>query len=701
MKQKLTLLIAAASLALPLSASTTDSLRTANIDEVLVYGTRSILPLKKVPSKIEVISAETIQRSGFTSLPDLLKNYSSVDVIQYPGFNATVGIRGFKPGKAYTTVLINGIPTASENISTIALSDIAQVEILKGPFSSVYGTNAMGGVINIVTVQHKEQLTGRVSATAGSYDTYAGTLALGGRIVSGLSFDLSAGYTSEHTNYKAGNNDILRHNSLAKAIVDPETRGATIPGSTYGVYTGSLRLGYDFSPNWSVNAYENLFIGDAIRTGGSIYGVYGLSQKDITRSLTSLEVLGQVGIHHLALRPYYSFEVSQNYDKAGSGAIINYRRNGQDYGAILQDDMTLGAHRLTLGADYKKSDTKTKSFDATGAQKASYNPDYSTSSLGFFAQTNLSVTERFIVSAGARLDLMRFDLSADSRLNSEAKHEQHLVFSPNLGLKYELARGLRLHASAGTAFAAPDAYRKAGQYTSGKTTTVGNRDLRPESSLTIDGGIGYTNYEKGIDLDATYFYTDHKDMIVDKVTTNPDKTATKTFINSDKARMHGLELMAAYDFGSLVDYAFSLKAYANATLLLHSKMKLAAASDWTPIKYVRSQNVTFGLDFTTREGLQFGLSGRYIGQRWEDNWFGYYPNIRTGLAARVAAEQPDWGSRLQHPSALIFGASLHYTIKQRLGLGVNVDNLYDEHYTEKDGYHMPGRTVRFKLSYQF
>ena len=130
-------------------------------------------------------------------------------------------------------------------------------------------------------------------------------------------------------------------------------------------------------------------------------------------------------------------------------------------------------------------------------------------------------------------------------------------------------------------------------------------------------------------------------------------------------------------------------------------MKLAAASDWTPIKYVRSQNVTFGLDFTTREGLQFGLSGRYIGQRWEDNWFGYYPNIRTGLATRVAAEQPDWGGRLQHPSALIFGASLHYTIKQRLGLGVNVDNLYDEHYTEKDGYHMPGRTVRFKLSYQF
>lgn len=63
-----------------------------------------------MPSKIEVISAETIQRSGFTSLPDLLKNYSSVDVIQYPGFNATVGIRGFKPGKAYTTVLINGIP---------------------------------------------------------------------------------------------------------------------------------------------------------------------------------------------------------------------------------------------------------------------------------------------------------------------------------------------------------------------------------------------------------------------------------------------------------------------------------------------------------------------------------------------------------------------------------------------------------------
>ncbi|WP_152566765.1 TonB-dependent receptor domain-containing protein [Porphyromonas sp. COT-239 OH1446] len=669
-----------------------DSLRSKDLGELVVYGTRSVQPLKKVPGKIELIQAPQIERSSYSNLSDLLKNKGSVDVIQYPGFLANVGIRGFRPGDKYTTVLINGIPLGSGNISTIGLTNIEQIEVLKGPFSSVYGTNAMGGVVNVITKRNKGQLKGTLSSSAGSYGLGSGSLSLGGHIVDNLSFDLSASYNARAHNYKLGSKNFLSLTQAEQDLLDPNTKGIRMPSSTYGVASGNLRVGYDFSEDWSLNFYENFFLGSSIYNGGSIWGVYGSSKKDLNRSTTSFELAGRVaGIHRLTFTPYLSLEKADNYNDATDKAYISSVSDTRTYGAILQDQMRLGSHILTLGLDYKTSDYRTERYKADGSANTLYKPNYKTNSLGFFAQGSLYLLDDALsVAAGVRGDLMRFDLEAYAPLKSAAKRETHTVLSPNLGLKYEIIKGLRLHASAGSAFAAPDAYQKAGSYVMGNRLTQGNPDLKPERSLTIDAGVGYSNHEAGIEVDVTLFDTRHKDMIISHNTGQQvDGLNLSTFINADEAHMRGLEAILSYDFGSLAAYAFSLRAYVNATIMLKTKMKVK--DKWTDMRYVRDQNITFGLEYQGEDGLELGLGGRFLGKRWEDNWFTYYPKLRPNVTQSVT----------RHPSAMIFNASAHYNLTKQLRLGVNFDNLLDEHYTEKDGYHMMGRSFMIKASYRF
>lgn len=187
----------------------TDSLRVHNLQTVTVYSTRTAVPLKKIPAKMELIPSRNIKQSGFNNMTDLLKTQSSLDVIQYPGFSSNIGIRGFKPSGKYVTVLVNGIPAGTDNISTLNTSNIEQIEILKGPFSSIYGTNAMGGVVNIITHKSKDKIHGNVSLFGGSYQTMAGSFNLGGRFEDIFSFDLSLGLDKQNKDYKTGSNNFL------------------------------------------------------------------------------------------------------------------------------------------------------------------------------------------------------------------------------------------------------------------------------------------------------------------------------------------------------------------------------------------------------------------------------------------------------------------------------------------------------------
>lgn len=701
------LAIAVTATAMAMGPMPKDSLSATELGTVTVYATRTPIPLKRVPGKIEVITPTAIERSGLRDLTDVLKNKSSLDVIQYPGFLSNVGIRGFIPDftrSRYVAVLINGIPSGTSNLSTLGLSGVQQIEVLKGPFSSIYGTNAMGGVINVITKKNVDELTGGLSVSAGSYSSGHSTFSLGGGITDRLSFDLNASYEAQALNYKTGNKRLLSTSKLEEAILDPTTRGVEMPLSHFGVFKGNLRVGYVFSPDWSLNIYEDLFLGGGIPGGGSIWGVYGADKKDLNRTMTSAELRGRVGIHRLSFTPYFSRETNDSYKISDAKHYVNYSGITTTWGAILQDEMSLGDHKLVFGLDTRNQDTDSKRFKEDGTPDVLYKPNSSTQNLGLFAQTNLQFfDEALTLSAGLRADFMRFILDENPELKSKRSSENFNIVSPNLGLKYEITEGLMAHATIGSAFSAPDAYNKAGEYETAYGITRGNPDLKPETSITYDAGLSYVNPELGLQLDATYFDTYHRQMIIKVPVGKKGDVGISSFENSDKAHMNGLELIASYDFGSLANYIFSLKAYVNATIMFDSKVKMNKDDFWKQLESVRKQNITFGLEYTSPRGIELALTGRFLGQRYESNWFGSFPNVRKGLSELVNAEMPEIAkhNQLLHPASLIFSASAHYNVNDNLRLGVNLNNIFDEHYTEKDGYHMPGRNVRFSATYRF
>ena len=174
------------------------------------------------------------------------------------------------------------------------------------------------------------------------------------------------------------------------------------------------------------------------------------------------------------------------------GTEPEYRNNSSvstSWGAILQDELRFDAHRLVLGLDTRNQDTDTRSFKADGTSAVPYQPNVSTRGLGLFAQGHISLlADALNLSAGLRADFMNLSLKDNADLRSKATTESFSTLSPNLGLKYELAKGLMAHASIGSAFSAPSAYEKAGEYQTAYGVTRGNAALRPETSLTYESG---------------------------------------------------------------------------------------------------------------------------------------------------------------------------------------------------------------------
>lgn len=677
-----------------------DSLRSMKMQEVTVFASKTNALLKDLPNKVEIISKRQIENSGINNLTDLLKTYANVDVIEYPGYNSYFSIRGFKPTEGkYSTVLIDGVPAGTTNMASLSLGDVEQVEVLKGPFSSLYGADAMGGVINIVTKRSTGALSGKAKVAVGSFQSAQGAFQIGGTITGKWNFDASFDYTSQAQSYKIGKHNLLHTDATDKAILGEDTYGVKMNGSRYNGISLKGRLGYDFSPNWTLDFTEMAFIGKDLPTGGNVWGANGLKKKDVTRYTSKLELKGQVKNHHIFVAPHYTESANLTYNNDADTAYVTTDSKLRTFGFTAQDNVSLGKQSLAFGIDQKTSENKLKSFSYRDVIKAAYKPNYTDASWGIFAQSNLKLfRDRLNLSVGVRYDHINFTLEKTPGLDNDKKSESYDTFNPNLGAKFNLTRALGLHTSFGTAFSMPDAYQKAGQYLYNGTITVGNQDLKPEKSRTWDAGISYDRPQAGLHLDATFFYTWNEDLIVED-TWKEDGQSYKTYQNADKARKSGLELAASYDLGTLFEKDFSLKVYGNLTWMF--KYEDQSKGVWSKTLSVRKQNANFGISYLHQNGLSAGLNGRFMGHRIEKNFIA--AKYRPTLKDLQSETQTDLlaNSLIEHPAFLIFDLQAAYPVKENLSVGLNVNNLFDENYTEKDGYNMPGRSFTVKAVLNF
>lgn len=698
------------------------------LDQVVVTAGRVEQHLKDVPQKIEVVTAIDIERTPALDVTDVLKKTTAVNVIQYPGILSGVGVRGFRPQFSgltqRTLLLINGRPAGTTNLGTIDLNNIERMEVLKGPASALYGSQAMGGVVNIITPQSSGSIHGNLFADYGSYSTYQFGGKAGGSISERMDFDASLTYFQRDENFKMGNGNLFRGwlgadealyqfaDGRDSLISDTRGDGQTRPNTRYGYYTGSARVGYLLAPHWRLDASATLFRADDVESPGDIAsGEMGAGLKDILRNNGELSLAGVAGRHDLNVRLYYANERSTSYVvRTPTGDLVDdpYLMNINDYawyGAQIRDALTFGKQRLIVGYDFNHASSKVKNHAAPvdGVQQQTANaPDAAIFTHAVYAQGQLSfLDDRLKVNPGLRLDLTGFATYETSNytraLMPETRHNAFV--SPSLSMQYALLSELIAHGSIGRAFVTPDASQVAGNIIAGKgsgrlSLSQGNPNLRNESSISEEIGLRYQATTSGWMADAVFFHTTVKDRIAFR--SAPPETPQEidgeevisitNYYNAHDSRIHGLELMGSYDFGALADFRYSLRLFTNLTRTFRAE-DLTVGTDGsttvTAIPNVATSNVNYGLEYANNRDFSIRLSGRFSGRRWDTD----FSHDRRPL--------------VYYPEFMTLDLATSYTFLKAHQLTLTLSNLTDENYYEKRGFSLMGRAYRLRYTLLF
>lgn len=467
-------------------AALADSLPLYQGDDVVVTATRSPQYLKNVLSDVTVITRDQIAKSGQTSLVQLLQTAGGLEVAANggPGQPSSVFLRGTNSNQVL--VLLDGVRIGSATAGTAAfenipLDQIDHVEILRGPASSLYGADAVGGVIQIFTRKGSGNIHPDGSIGYGSYDTSAASAGIGG--ASGpVRFHVQAGYTATEgfsaTNPKAGayiynpDRDPYR-NTNAGAQFSYEFQ----PGQEAGLeaFQSDGTTHFDSGPNTDdVNRHRN-----------SAYAVY--SRNRLTEGWQSLVRLGQ-GID--------DYQVIQ-------GAYPGRYRTVQTQ-FTWQNDVSVPGGNLTLGLEHLNQRV------ASSTQYTQTSRNVNSAFGGYAAQFGKHTIQ---------LNLRRDD---NSQFGAES--------TGSLGYGYRFMPAWRFVGSVGTAFKAPtfnDLYWPLSYGYSG------NPNLKPERSRNYEAGLRFD--QAGQRFKAIYF----DNHISDLIAINSTYTTVENIAN---ARIRGLEI---------------------------------------------------------------------------------------------------------------------------------------------------------------
>jgi len=449
------------------------------LEPVVVTATRIEVPLEDVGKTVTVITAEQLEEQKATSLAEALQNIPGLLVKQQrgPGGLVLIKIRGLD--SEYTQILIDGLAvrdpsdpqgSAVEFMDNILIENIERIEVVRGSSSTLYGSDSVGGTINIITKKGVEIPEFFASFEGGSMSTYQEVAGAQGRI-GAMNYSLTA---------KRIDSD---------GIDDHDAYGETSVAGRFGI-----DLPRDISLTIQLK-YSDSEI-DLNNSPGILAGVLIEDQDDPddTREKTLLNggvVLTQQVSENLdySLKIGY-VDVERNFtfgpegDEFGFGSDTRY--SGNILNAEVQANYSLNeTNLLTVGYEYETEEFEQELGDRKDTPDAARYAAYIQDSL-FLLDETLNIVP------GIRY--MDHD-QAGNRFDWEASASYTLGES-----------GARLHGHVGTGFRAPSLYELYGASVFGSDLfEFGNEDLEPEESLGWDVGIEFKAFEEKIHFDVTYF----------------------------------------------------------------------------------------------------------------------------------------------------------------------------------------------------
>jgi vitamin B12 transporter len=710
------------------------------LQDVIVSSNRMELRRKQLPQKLTIIGSNDIIMNPGNDVGELIKKMGALDVIQRPNVATYATIRGFRPPvepgriNPEVTVLLNGRPSGTQNLALFDPNSIERIEILKGAAGAIYGSSAMGGIINIITKKTKGKVSGNVYGGYGSFETSEMGFAAGGNITSKIDFNLSGTFVDRNADFRFGKGNVFRKMLGSEQVelfpisgtvkeFDTAYDGQKRNGTQMGYRTNSLRIGYQISDKWRVAISGASFLGRGLESSGDLRTL-DAQQGSANRmyNTADLSVKGTIKNHQLWLMGYWMKEENSTFNNYNGTTLITpsptYQRSEgivQWKGSQLQDVFTIGRFtKFIAGFDYNEATSRARAWNqGTAAQnfavteKAPSSPWSYVKTFAPFAQAHITIlNEKLIVNPSVRYDFINFGIASTPLFqNLIPKKESNRFFSPSLGLQYNIIDELAAHANIGRAFRFAQAFEIAGyaeEYMADNKVriTTGNPDLKNEQNVTYDAGIKYNNSKNGYSFDITYFST-HVENRVRQIAV-PEKTGETnsdgriidrylTYTNADKANIRGLEFEGSFDFGVLKNNRYGLRVFTNITHLMKA-VDISKGNETTPdvisrIRNVAPLNIGYGFEYDNLKTFSLRLSGRYLSKRYAQD----FGNLNPALN----------GAFMEYPRYMVLDLTANYTITRQHMLSLRISNLSDENYYEARGYNMPGRFTGFRYTFRF
>ncbi|SNR64869.1 outer membrane receptor for ferrienterochelin and colicins [Maribacter sedimenticola] len=705
MRLNIYLLVASASIyqvmAQTANVAEKDSVEALHLTEVIVTATRTERQLSSLPLPVTLIDKESIRRTGTVRLNEILNEQTGIiTVTDESGFQG-IQIQGI--ASDYILILIDGVPLVGRNagnfdLSRLTVGNIKQIEVVKGPSSSLYGSEALGGVINIITEKPKGEIfDGNLSYRIGTYSQQD------------INVDIKQGFKKFRYGFFANrfsSNGYDLNKDIAGQTVNP-----------FKNYTSNGRLYYDFNDKLTLFTSARFY--KQVQNGGFIQdsiAFQGDTEEQEWNTHVRLDHKPNARLH-TSYEIYYTNYTAQEYLEDPITAIVasnsyfdqklfrpEIRGSYQFKNPNNAKDTGLGTGTLTAGTGLQYDALERTYFDESVRFISNY----------MYLQYDVEPLEKLNVIAGLRFD----------------KHsEYNNQFSPKLAIRYKANSTFSIKGSIGYGFKAPDFRQLYFDFTNSAVgyTVLGynvaieklrelngqdqlldilvtedelSRPLEAESSIGYN--IGFTHTLPRLTTTVNFFRNDFKNLIDTRIVARKTNGQNVfSYDNFDEIYTTGLELNSKYSPTS------SLKLSAGYQLLFAFDKQ---QQDRVANRDVFVRHTVNGQTMVLEKADYYGLINR---SRHNANFKVFYTiapantdfNLRVLYRSKYAQYDANGNGLIDtYDNSFINGfltlnAAAAKTFYKKLNLQVGANNLLD--YTDSNIPSMPGIQAYIKLNYQF
>ena len=678
--------------AIPRLTLVQNSFANSSLEEVMVTtATKTEKNIEGVSASIIVITEEEIQKTGASTLDKILEKVPSINA-QYGRFphpsassKASISLRGM--GANGTLILVDGKRLSGETespyeMTRITASMIERIEIVKGSMSTLYGSDAIGGVINIITK--------KVDKNVSTLDLKYGSNGDGDAVNKNVNFTNRGSVDKLRYKINTSIDDTTPYKvnkSYTQQAINPSS-GADLNGNSLDNISGNYdvtykdeatvktigtRLEYDFSDNFTAGldlSYftedrEGQYLGNTSATSGGLITNTPVSSEDKNRRIDISSDFKYLINDDLSMntKVYRSYYKKRNYtDPLTFDGATNTKFSANVTIDTLESDLNYilnDSNIITTGLEYRKEtrDSGAINPDASSSEFITKVVNYKS----LFIQDEIEISDTLNAIVGTRYDNIS---NADNKITLQA------------GLVKEIAEDTSIRANYAQGYRTPDIaelyvvsmyYKGAKRYGSVVINTIKTEsyDLKPEQSQTFE--LSLSNKYENLSSVFTIFNNKVKDKI-DLVSYNDSSSSTKYYTseNIDQVDIKGAEVSFDYDLNKDVDLGL------NTTYL-----KTDDESTGKELTYTPDISASFSVNYKITNDLNTNLMLRYIGEQYSNSTNTEQTNNYTLV---------DLGAQ--------------YQINKNIEYYLGVDNIFNKEVDEEIGtnvgsYYFTGLRITF------